>query len=448
VASGAPGIVWKPVPAGSQIASQSGTARVPLRVNGGGVQVAVQSGTATIASVVTPTTIAYSQGNAQSAPINTAVPINPQVLVTGQGGNPAAGVTVTWTVTGGGGNVSPGTSLTNSSGLASTVWTLGSDTTPNAQVMQASANGPAQGGGGTTLLTEGFENGSIGARGWFDDTSVPVVAGARTGGSGTNVLELHWTNGATTPTGVGAARYDFTPSNSLYLSYWVRHSTNWIGSGVGYHPHFIQVITTEDDHFSGSSYVRLAVYDELLYLGGNLQPQLAIQDGKMINEIYAVGDVYVDRYGIDENHSIAGANGRHEITNDGTSALSYDVYAWPNPGEANDYAQSYPTYNMHTNYKLYRPSTVITGATKNDWHQMESYWQLNTINGGVGQADGILRQWIDGVQVMNRTAVMYRTGRKPTMQFRTILIAPYIEVGSPADQYMWVDDLLLRTAKP
>lgn len=427
----------------SKIPSVAGTGKRGSIGTGAVTRAPVLAGTGT-ASVL-PTTIALSAGNNQTATVNTAVPINPTVLVTGAGGVPAAGVLVTWTVTGGGGNVSPATSFTNANGLASTVWTMGP--TAGTDTLQASANGPAQ-GGGTTLLTEGFEDGSIGGRGWFDDTSVPVVAGTRTGGSGVNVLQLHWTNGATTPIGVGAARYDFTPSDSLYLSYWVQHSTNWIGSGVAYHPHFIQITTTEDDHFSGSSYARLAIYDELLYLSGNLQPQLAIQDSKMINEIYAVGDVYVDRYGIDENHSIAGANGQHEVVNDGTSTLSYDVYAWPDPGEANDYGQSYPTYNMHTNYKLYRPATVIAGGTKNSWHHMESYWQLNTINGGVGQADGLLQQWIDGVQVMNRTAVMYRTGRKPTIQFRTILIAPYIGVGSPADQYMWIDDLLLRTTRP
>src|SRR6185436_3864566 len=36
-----------------------------------------------------------------------------------------------------------------------------------------------------------------------------------------------------------------------------------------------------------------------------------------------------------------------------------------------------------------------------------------------------------------------RTGQHPTMMFVQFLVAPYIGDGSPVDQTMWVDDLLV-----
>jgi len=42
---------------------------------------------------------------------------------------------------------------------------------------------------------------------------------------------------------------------------------------------------------------------------------------------------------------------------------------------------------------------------------------------------------------------MYRTGFRPTIQFNQFLIAPYIGVGSPVDQSMFIDNLRLATSR-
>ena len=34
------------------------------------------------------------------------------------------------------------------------------------------------------------------------------------------------------------------------------------------------------------------------------------------------------------------------------------------------------------------------------------------------------------------------------MQFNQFLLTPYIGDGSPVDQYMWVDDLVVATSRP
>ena len=56
-----------------------------------------------------------------------------------QNGQPAANVTVTWTVTGGGGKVTPATSTTDASGAASTTWTIGD--TVRVNTLSASVTG-------------------------------------------------------------------------------------------------------------------------------------------------------------------------------------------------------------------------------------------------------------------------------------------------------------------
>jgi hypothetical protein len=282
--------------------------------------------------------------------------------------------------------------------------------------------------GGTTLLAEGFEDGNLGSRGWFDNTSVAITADARPGSAGTHALQWHWTTGATAPQ--GSSRFDFAPSTAVYLSYWVKVSANWVGSGVGYHPHMFQVLTTADDHYIGPSITHLTLYDELLYLNGNLTSQLAIQDALMINNAY----LNQDARGITENRSVGGYNGKYEF-DDATSTVLWDLYLYSG--------------SQYTNYKMFRPKAVtIPGAAKNSWHHIESYWQMNSIAGGIGQQDGVLQYWVDGTLQVDRHDVYYRTGANPTMQFRTFLMAPYIGVGSPADQYMWIDDLTIATAHP
>jgi hypothetical protein len=44
--------------------------------------------------------------------------------------------------------------------------------------------------------------------------------------------------------------------------------------------------------------------------------------------------------------------------------------------------------------------------------------------------------------------VQFRTGARPNMRFNQMLLSPYIGNGSPVQQTMWVDDILVATAKP
>ena len=87
------------------------------------------------AAKLTPIASTNNQSGTTGAPLS--VPL--AVRVDNASDQPIAGVTVTWTVTSGGGSVSPATSVTNETGVATTVWTLGP--TEGIQTVQASADG-------------------------------------------------------------------------------------------------------------------------------------------------------------------------------------------------------------------------------------------------------------------------------------------------------------------
>lgn len=280
---------------------------------------------------------------------------------------------------------------------------------------------PVSGGGGTILLSEGFEDTSIASRGWYDDTNIAVDTQARPGSSGTKSLLWHWSIGDVAPQGISTTRYDFTPSNAVYTSYWVLCSSTVVQVG-----HQFYLITTTDNHFIGPSVTHLTTYDQYLYTAPNFQGSIELADVLMID----TNNIGVDLRGVTENRAVDGANGRHEFT-DGTSTVTWDQYL---------------NGSQWMNAKYLQPTTpIFTDTTKTSWHRIETFQQLNSVSGGIGQQDGIFQYWADGVLLMNRSNVYFRTGVNPTMQFRTFLLGPYIGAGVNQDQSMWIDDLVLAT---
>jgi len=85
---------------------------------------------------------------------------------------------------------------------------------------------------------------------------------------------------------------------------------------------------------------------------------------------------------------------------------------------------------------------------KNDWHFIESYFQMNSIQNGLGVPDGVIQYWYDGELIIDYHHILMRTGDNADMHFNQFLVAPYIGDGSPVDQTMWVDDLTVATGRP
>ncbi|HYR13869.1 MAG TPA: fibronectin type III domain-containing protein, partial [Mycobacterium sp.] len=279
---------------------------------------------------------------------------------------------------------------------------------------------------GTILLQEGFEDNAFGARGWYDNASMATTTAQHLPGSA-SAAEFHFPAGATTPTSGGAARHLFPASPTLYVSYWVKYSSNWVGSGRLYHPHEFLVLSDQDGDWDGPSNNWLTLYVEHFYQNGGI-PRLAVQDNKAINTSY--GALPVNLTAITENRSTAGCNG---IVEPNMPNECYNAPPWYNDKKI-DAGQPYFSPTAGPGYK-------------GDWNHVEVYFQLNSVAGGVGVADGVMQYWFNGALVIDRHDILYRTGARSTLQLHQFLIAPYIGDGSPVDQYMWVDDLTLATGR-
>ena len=87
--------------------------------------------------VTSPAGMAKSAGDQQTAPINTVLPTNFQVIVVNQLGEPLKNVTVNWSITSGGGSISGTPTLTGEGGVTEITYTTGptaGTATINAQV--------------------------------------------------------------------------------------------------------------------------------------------------------------------------------------------------------------------------------------------------------------------------------------------------------------------------
>ena len=78
----------------------------------------------------------------------------------------------------------------------------------------------------------------------------------------------------------------------------------------------------------------------------------------------------------------------------------------------------------------------------------EAFFQVNSVLNGTGLPDGVAQYWFNGTLVIDRHDVLFRTGARPNINFRQFIIAPYIGDGSPVNQTMWIDNLVVATGRP
>jgi hypothetical protein len=286
---------------------------------------------------------------------------------------------------------------------------------------------PAPPAGGTASLfwDEKFEDASFSSRGWYDNTSAPTSTTVAAPGS-TRSLMYRWAPGASTPTGGAAMRKKFPASNSIYVSYDVKYSDNYIGSNKSYHPHEFHVLSTMDGDWDGLSNNWMTLYIEQYYSSGG-RPRMSMQDNKAVNTSY--GSVPYNLVGVTENRSTAGCNGMAE------TGMQSECWAFA------------PWYNLKqlTGPVAFQP-TAGTGY-KGNWNKVEAYFQLNTVVNGIGQKDGIMQYWFNGQLLIDKRDVLFRTGARASLMLDKFVIAPYIGDGSPVDQTMWIDNLRLAARR-
>jgi hypothetical protein len=285
--------------------------------------------------------------------------------------------------------------------------------------------GPPPPPGGTLLFQEDFENANIASRGWYDNTTVLISTAEHVSGS-TASAQYRWLSGATSPTSGTAQRHKFTPSSSLYISYFVKYSANYVGSGGPDHPHEFYAMSNLDGDYDGPSSNFLTVYLEQNYLNGG-RPRMSIQDNRSINTSY--GSLPRNLIGVTETRSTGGCNG---------------------VAESNIVSECFNSGGWYNSKQLTGPVTFQPNAGagyKNNWNFVEAYYQLNTIVNGIGQADGVIQYWFNGTLIIDRHDIMFRTGARPSLQFSQFLIGPYMGDGSPVDQSMFIDNLRVGTGR-
>jgi len=377
----------------------------------------VASGTTT-ASTAPVATVTVSPASA-----NVAVGALQQFTATPKdaGGNPLSGRVVTWAS----GNTALAT--VSGSGLVTGVAAGTMTITATSEGKSGSATITVTSGGGTILFTEGFEDNAFASRGWYDNTSM-VTTTAQHLPTGTSAAEMHFTVGSTIPVQGTSARHLFAATPTLYVSYWVKYSSNWVGSGHPYHPHEFLILSDQDGDWDGPSVDWLTAYIEQSYQNGGI-PRLALQDNKAINTSY--GAPPINLVGVTESRSVAGCNGVVEAN---VVTTCFNMPPWYNDKE------------LLAPQVWFQPTPGP--GYKGDWNHVEVYLQLNSVVGGLGVADGVMQYWFNGTLVIDRHDILFRTGARPTIQFHQFMIAPYIGDGSPVDQYMWIDDLTVATGRP
>jgi uncharacterized protein YjdB len=409
-------------------------------VNSNGVVTGAAAGSATITatssgksgtSAITVTAVP------PPAPVVTTVTVSPTsasvaigattsltATVKDQNGNAMSGQTVTWSS----GNTAAAT--VSSSGVvtgvaagSATITAASSAKTGTSSITVTAVTPP---GGGTLLFHEEFEDANIGSRGWYDNTNVLLSTTEHIAGSNSSV-QYRFLAGAAGPTSGSAQRHKFTPSNSLYISYYVKYSANWVGSGQSYHPHEFYALSTLDGDYDGPGSNYMTIYLESNYQNGG-KPVMSMQDNLNINTSF--GTPPHSLIGVTEDRSTGGCNGM---------------------AEANMYSECFSVGSSWYNLKQLAGPVVFQPNAgpgyKNSWNFVEAYFQLNTVVGGIGQADGVMQYWFNGTLIIDRHDILFRTGAHPTLQFSQFLIGPYIGDGSPVDQSMWVDNLRAATGR-
>jgi uncharacterized protein YjdB len=306
-----------------------------------------------------------------------------------------------------------------------------------------SVSGPTQKGladvsGSAVLLQDDFEDNSLGARGWYDFAGTPTVTDTTHAPGSTHALEARFARGANTPPWIAARRL-FTPSPTLYISYWVRYSDNWVGSGQAYHPHEFSVLSDLDGDWDGPADNYLNAYIEHNYQNGGI-PRIQVQDNKTINtgaSVFRTGGGTVsgtDPVANSEQRSVGGCNGGVP------RGLFWECFSF---GTASGY---YNDWQLKAPGVAFQPNPGP--GYKGNWNHVEVYFAINSVVGGVARADGVVQYWFNGTLLIDRHDLMFRTGARPNINFRQFIMAPYIGDGSPVDQTMWIDNLVVAAAPP
>lgn len=273
------------------------------------------------------------------------------------------------------------------------------------------------------VFVENFSNPDFASRGWFDVRADAVLSTDNTAPGTEQVLECRYAVDGNDCAEGYPVRVDIPETESIYLSYWVRYSDNWVGSGRPYHPHEFMLTTNKDPESVGPANTHLSMYIEQI----GMVPTLAMQDSKNVDDdcILSNNDDFegcggdIETYEFTEARSVASCNGLEGFVDE------RDCY------NAGSYWYSARRWK----------SSVGPAFTPGEWHFVESYFNMNDIVDEKGVPNGSIRYWLDGELLISSDEILFRTAENSDMAFKYLLFAPWIGDGSPVEQTMWVADI-------
>jgi hypothetical protein len=241
------------------------------------------------------------------------------------------------------------------------------------------------------LFEEHFDDADVASRGWYDGKEVRIVGSAHTG---SGCIEYEWVAPNQGTVGSSTLRHLFEPTEEVYLRYYIKFSDGWGWSGKNFHPHMTHFMTTENSKWHGPAASHLTLYIEPV----NGKLRLAAQDIQNKDA----------PHGLTQGPLKGGYNGKFHD--------SQEV--------------------------VFKPGV---------WHCVEAYFKLNTLDltKDVPNEDGIVRGWVDGRLVVDRSDVVLRSTDFPNMKFNQFLLAPYFGPGLlPHPQKLWIDELTVARKRP
>ena len=290
---------------------------------------------------------------------------------------------------------------------------------PNTSAQSTASFSIAAQGTANLLFYESFDDQSFASRSWFDGTPTSASLDTTTKQSGAGSAKWTWASTATSPTGWATIRRTFTPSESLYIRFYWRFDNAWVGSGLSYQPHLVYILSEADNAAGGLSWNYGELYVEVNYLN----PHIEYQDGRNVNTSQTLPYDFAN----------AGANQTETRSVNHCNGL----LTGQDPGDDLDcFLLSGSDY--YSSRYWYGSSNMI----KNSWELVEVYASINSLVDSKAVADGVLQMRINGVQVINKTNIIYRTNTFSDFKFDTLVLAPYIGAGSPVNgNTMWMDEL-------
>ncbi len=291
---------------------------------------------------------------------------------------------------------------------------------------------------GTLFFTESFEDSiwtEADGGGWYDSPQGSIVAAPAPGG-GANSFRCDYNVGSSICTGGRPARHLFPATETFYLRFWVRFSSNWVGGNDLFSPVIFSVLTDADHAYIGPGSTTLTVEPNfvanraVMTLHDNLNVDMScliFPDGGFTG---CGGNP--SAYNFTEARSVATCNGLQGSVEENDCFDNGDGTA--------------------SSRRTWRSATWFTDTAgpryKGDWHQYELYLQMNTIAAGVGQPNGKMRVWLDGERVVTLDQVLFRTNAHAALKFNQFMVITYQGgAGSPVVQNYWLDELTIASGK-